>query len=50
MGDYRRRPPRRNCGKNTCTSCFEQDIECEFDVTFSVDIEDVQLTDVSCGQ
>ncbi|MFW6410314.1 MAG: hypothetical protein ACOCZR_04655 [Halanaerobiales bacterium] len=52
MGDYNRRRPRRKrkCQGNTCTNTFCQDIECEFDVTFAVDIEDVELTDITCGR
>ena len=42
---------RRRCdGDNSCTNTFRQELCCEFEVTFSVDIENVEITEVTCGE
>ena len=52
MGDpevqRRRRRRRKECPKNSCTNDFAQEICTEFEVTFAVEIEDVELTNVTC--
>ena len=40
----------RDCDKKSCTNCFRQELCVEFEVTFSVDIENVEITDVTCGE
>ena len=44
-----RRRRRKKCRKNTCTNDFEQEIDVDFEVTFAVEIEDVELVDVTCN-
>ena len=44
---HRRRD--KKCGKNSCTNDFRQELCCEFDVTFRCDIENVEITNVTCG-
>ncbi|MFW5984935.1 MAG: hypothetical protein ACOCQ1_01530 [Halanaerobiaceae bacterium] len=40
-----RRPPKN---KTKCCSQFEQILSCEFEVTFEVEIPDVELLNVTC--
>ena len=36
------------CGGNSCTETFDQLLCCEFEVTFEIGIENVEITDVGC--
>ena len=47
MSETQRRRDRR-CG-NSCTNDFRQELCCEFEATFRVDIENVEITNVTCG-
>ncbi|MEJ6949882.1 hypothetical protein [Natronospora cellulosivora (SeqCode)] len=49
LGLRRRRPchPKRT---DRCTAHFDQVLECEFAVTFVVEIPDVELLNVTCAE